>query len=328
KPLDAKGWKPTHQNDSYGSHTYGGMWMTHGGCLGAPADSVDSVAAHPITIATTGKYRVWSKYQAPPYFNYLHKIEVVQNGKTVFSHVYGKSGTPRFWSFSGQSDELWWFWGVDHDAAESPAETLAELAAGPAEVRLVTVASPKPAGDRFIDFVVLTTNLKDEYEGFKPNKVGSPFCLEALAATRLYLRFQNTSKAAAQLQLARSGHFQPDYGHYTAKYPAQPVAPGQWSEWVNIGPFCRLVHHEGLTLTLPGVAEIPVQLARDAAGKDLALRQAGHAVDAITEDDVAGGILKEYDVVYFAGEWIDTRAIPALDAWVKNGGVLYACAGA
>jgi hypothetical protein len=268
KPLDAKGWKPTHQNDSYGSHTYGGMWMTHGGCLGAPADSVDSVAVHPITITSAGKYRVWSKYQAPPYFNYLHKIEVVQNGKTVFQHVYGKSGTPRFWSFSGQSDELWWFWGVDHDAAEAPVQTLADLAAGPAEVRLVTVANPKPAGDRFIDFVVLTTNLKDEYEGFKPYKVGSPFCLEALTATKLYLRFQNTSKSAAQLHLARSGHFQPDYGHYTAKYPAQPVAPGQWSEWVNIGPFCRLVHDEGLTLTLPGAMEIPVQLARDAAGKD------------------------------------------------------------
>src|SRR5262249_39193306 len=98
KALDAKGWKATHQQDSYGSHTYGGMWMTHGGCLGAPADSVDSVATQTVTIATTGKYRVWSKYQAPPYFNYLHKIEVVQNGKSVFSHVYGKSGTPRLWT--------------------------------------------------------------------------------------------------------------------------------------------------------------------------------------------------------------------------------------
>ena len=36
KPLDSKGWKVTHQNDSYGSHTYGGMWMSQGGCLGAP----------------------------------------------------------------------------------------------------------------------------------------------------------------------------------------------------------------------------------------------------------------------------------------------------
>ena len=94
QPRDNKGWKVTSQNDSYGSHTYGGMWMTHGGCLGAPAESVDSVAVQPIEVPKAGDYRVWSKYQAPPYFSYLHKIEVVQNGKTVFTHVYGKKERP------------------------------------------------------------------------------------------------------------------------------------------------------------------------------------------------------------------------------------------
>ena len=41
---DKNGWRVTHQNDSYGSHTYGGMWMTHGGCLGAPAAASSSLA--------------------------------------------------------------------------------------------------------------------------------------------------------------------------------------------------------------------------------------------------------------------------------------------
>src|SRR4030095_14061332 len=118
-----------HQDESYGSHTYGGMWMTHGGCRLAPADSKGSVAEKKITVTAAGKYRVWSKYQAPPYFNYLHKLEVLQDGKVVFEHVYGKKGTDRLWSFSGVSDELWWPWGVDHDAAEAP-KTLADLAAG------------------------------------------------------------------------------------------------------------------------------------------------------------------------------------------------------
>src|SRR5262245_38147345 len=63
-PQDGKGWKITHKNDSYGSHTYGGMWMTHGGCLGAPADSAGSVATRMIQVPAPGKYRVWSKYQA------------------------------------------------------------------------------------------------------------------------------------------------------------------------------------------------------------------------------------------------------------------------
>jgi hypothetical protein len=60
----------------------------------------------------------------------------------------------------------------------------------------------------------------------------------------------------------------------------------------------------------------------------IALKHAGHAVDLITEDDIAErDELKGYDAVYFAGEWIDTRALPKLDAWVKAGGTLYAAAG-
>lgn len=267
RPLDAKGWQVTHQDDSYASHTYGGMWMTHGGCLGAPAASDGSVAVQTVQVPQAGRYRVWSKYQAPPYFNYLHRLEVHQAGRLVHSHVYGQAGTPRLWSFSGVSDELFWYWGVDHDAAEAPA-ALVPLAAGPAEIRLVTVKSPDPAGARFVDFVVLTSNPADDYDGFKPYRVGSPFTNEALAASRLYLRFKNTTKAAAQLVVSRSGHYQPNYGGATAKFPDRPTPAGVWSEWVNIGPFCRLVHDEGLTLSLPGGEAVQVEFARDAAGQD------------------------------------------------------------
>ena len=64
----------------------------------------------------------------------------------------------------------------------------------------------------------------------------------------------------------------------------------------------------------------------------LALRHAQHGVELITEDDITEGvkgkdILADYDVIYFAGEWVDNHAARKLDAWVKNGGVLYATAG-
>lgn len=266
------GWAVTPMDDSYGSHSYGGMWLTHGACLGAAADGQDAVAVQTVTIPAAGAYRVWSKYQAPPYFNYLHRVEVHQGGRKVFEHVYGKKGTDRLWSFSGESDELWWFWGVDHDAAESPKNT-AQLAAGPAEIRLVTVANPAPAGKRFVDFVVLTTEPADTYQGFKPYAVGSPFTLEALAQSRVFVRFKNASVAAAKLQLATpTGHYQPDYAGRTTEIPeAAPVPPGQWSPWVNIGPFCRLVHDEGIVVSLPGATgPIEIEAARDAAGTDRA----------------------------------------------------------
>jgi len=271
KPRDDKGWKVVHQDDSWASHSYGGMWSTHGGLIGAPADSEGSVAVQKVVVPAAGEYRVWSKYQAPPYFNYLHKIEVVQKGKTVHSYVYGRDGAPRMWSFSaGVQNELWWVWGVDHDAAEAP-KAMVRLDAGEAEVRLITVKGKAPAGDPMIDFVVLTTEPGDTYTGFKPYNTGSPFCREALKATELYVRFQNASDKPARLRLTKPlGHWQPDYGGTNFVVPAADVPPGQWSPWTNIGPSVTLVHDEGLVVDLAGAPRFKLEVARDAAGKDLA----------------------------------------------------------
>jgi hypothetical protein len=60
----------------------------------------------------------------------------------------------------------------------------------------------------------------------------------------------------------------------------------------------------------------------------LSLRHAQRMVDLITEDDIIeDGILKQYDVVYFAGEWVNDKAVPKLEAWVREGGTLYASTG-
>lgn len=267
-PKDKKGWKVTHQDDSYASHTYGGMWVVEGGLMGAPADSNGSVAVKKVKIPEAGNYRVWSKYQSPPYYNFLHKIEVVQKGKTVFSHVYGKIDADRMWSFSaGINKQLWWFWGVDHDAAEAPKQ-MVKLAAGNAEIRLVTVKNVDPAGDPMVDFVVLTTEPADTYTGFKPYKTGSPFCLDACKTTELYIRFKNSSSTPAQLQIRKPiGHFQPNYGGFTLKIPDAPVAAGQWSGWINIGPKLTLLHDEGLNMSIKGAGKLDLEFALDSKGK-------------------------------------------------------------
>jgi hypothetical protein len=269
---DGGAWKLTPQDHSYASHTYGGMWSNNGALIGAPAASVGAVATQKITVPAAGAYRVWSKYQAPPYFNYMHQIEVIQGGKTVFSNVYGKVEAPRFWSFgTPMNKQIWWFWGIDHDAAEAP-KTTANLAAGEAEIRITTVAQPQPAGDRFIDFVVLTTEPKDTYEKIEGHGIGSPFMMEAWAANRLYARFKNTTAAPAVLSATcGTGHIQPQYYALSGEFPAkgQPVAPGAWSPWFNIAPVLRLAADEGLMATLPGNATFDFQLARDSEGKDL-----------------------------------------------------------
>jgi hypothetical protein len=59
----------------------------------------------------------------------------------------------------------------------------------------------------------------------------------------------------------------------------------------------------------------------------LALREAGHDVDLLTEDDVIAGRLAGYESCIFAGEWVQRRAVKALDDWVTAGGTLFACGG-
>lgn len=270
---DSRGWKLTPQDESWASHSYGGMWSTHGALIGAPANSSRSVATQTVDVPAAGLYRVWSKYQSMPYFAYDHKVEIIQNGKKVYSHVYGKIDAPRFYSFAGAYKsqpiaQCWWPWGVDHDAAEAPNQA-AQLEAGPAEIRLVTVASKGRSADRMVDFILLTSNLTNDYIGYQPYRAGSPFTYEALSVTQLYMRFKNNTAETATLNVhKRIGHYQPIYSGWSIDLP-ETAEPGQWSNWYNIGPHLNLLHDEPLHLTLQGAAEIPVQFALDPDGQQI-----------------------------------------------------------
>ena len=310
EPKDNKGWKVLHQDQTYASHAYGGMWVTFGGLLGAPADSVGSVAVQEISVPEDGYYRVWSKYQSPPYYNFIHKIEVHQDGKKVFEHAYGKITAKRLYTFGGHPynmppyTQIWYPWGVDHDAAEAPVRPVA-LKAGKAEVRLVTAKNIDPAGDRYVDFVVLTTETGDTYQGKHRNgQSKSPFMFEAMHAAPIYMRFKNVGKQPIQAQLHTNfGHFTWHCGPKSAILPSPPkmpkrkrgepapkvivpqIQPGQWSPWYKISHIVELVSDEGLSIApitsaegggrrakvtyATDIEELPVQIALDPQGKDL-----------------------------------------------------------
>jgi hypothetical protein len=265
RPEKDQGWRVAEQDETHASINFGGMFLTHGAALLAPAEVSGSIAVSTIEVKVAGKYRVWSKYQAPPYFNYLHRVEIWQKKKRVFSGEYGRARSPRLFSFGAVSDELWWSWGIDHDAAEAPKEPV-DLERGPAEVRLVSERSPEPAGDRVVDFVLLTTELGDTYAGMKPGGTPTPFLKEALDATRLYFRFENEGAGEAKLTLSRGGHLQGGYGTSTMTVSAPARA---FSPWTDLGPWLRLVTDEGITLKLGAGQKIRAQIARDASGKDL-----------------------------------------------------------
>ena len=267
---DQEGWEVVHQDQSYATQTFGGMWVTHGGLLKAKHDAIETTAVQNVNIPKAGSYRVWSKYQSPPYFNYLHRIEVWQNKRKVFSHDYGKIGAERMYSFTGKTvyglppkSQLWFTWGVDHDAAEAP-RGLVKLNRGPAEIRLISIPNIAPAGDRFVDFVLLTTNASDDCQGWeKHGQAKSPFMFEAIRATPIYLRFKNTTKQPAKAKLhTRFGHVTWHCAPKRGLIPEQAVAPGQWSPWTNINHVVELFTDEGLQLTLVSGETDPKNLRR------------------------------------------------------------------
>lgn len=255
---DGKSWRQTPQEESYASQNFGAMWATHGGLLGAKAEVVDATATSRVNIPEAGAYRVWSKYQSPPYFNFLHRVEVWQAGKMVFSHDYGKLNAERMYSFSGASTynlppkkQMWFTWGVDHDAAEAPRETV-QLAKGAAEIRVIAIKNASPGGDRYIDFILLTTNHEDTCDGWqKHGQAKSPFTFEAIHATPLYFRFKNTSAKPARARLhTHFGHFTWTCAPKHGVIPEKPVASGGWSPWTNINNIVELLTDEGLQVTL------------------------------------------------------------------------------
>ncbi len=56
----------------------------------------------------------------------------------------------------------------------------------------------------------------------------------------------------------------------------------------------------------------------------LALRHAHYPVDLITDEDVADGKLASYKVLYMVGQELLEDAVPELEQWVQNGGILVA----
>jgi len=292
QPADDLGWAVRHQERSYATQAFGGMWVTHGGLLGAPAESDGSVAVQRVAVPEDGAYRVWSKYQSPPYFNYLHRVEIWQGGRKRFSHDYGRLDAERIYSFFGKTTyglppkkQVWFTWGVDHDAAEAPRSPV-RLNKGQAEIKLITLENPSPGGDRYVDFVVLTTSPDDTCIGWEQHgQAKSPFIYEALRATPIYLRFKNPARQPARARLfTHFGHFTWSCAPKRGLVPDGPVAPGQWSPWVNINQIVELVTDEGLQLTLIDAAAegrdanqapplvgsnvaVPVEVALDPSGR-------------------------------------------------------------
>ena len=182
--------------DLYQNMTFGGVWASR--LRVAMTDAGDNPAemAAEIDVPVAGAYKVWVKYECPPFFNYAFGVKIGPadgKGPPVFEKGYGLRESPKHFSFNNKpvKGDLYWNWGIDHDAAEGYE---ARLAKGRYRITVSKSKSPAPGGARSLDAILITSDLSDLSS---PRSPRYPLLDELRRANHVYFRFQSRRRSAA-----------------------------------------------------------------------------------------------------------------------------------
>lgn len=243
---------------------FGGVWASR--MAAAVTDDGNNTAAiyQDIDVPRDDHYKLWAKYECPPNFNYPFAIRVEhldaagQPAGKVYEKTYGLRESPKHFCFTTDltTGDLYWAWGMDHDAAEG--YTL-DLTAGKYRVTLTKVPGPAPVGPRSVDVLLLTTKL-DKLSA--PDYPRYPLLDELQQINHVYFRFTNTGNMPIVMDYNHWGHryeyfYQIGYPERVRCYDAngqmlldekgkplalpgaqwnKPILPGQSSPWIDLGP--------------------------------------------------------------------------------------------
>jgi len=250
-----KGWQVGRWGkDLYQNMTFGGVWASR--LRTAMTDKGDNHAEiySDIEVPKTGTYKLWVKYESPPFFNYAFGVKVEQlNKKVVFDKIYGLLISPKQFSFKKTltRGSLYWPWGIDHDAAEGYRVNLKK---GKYRLIIYKTKNPEPAAPRSIDVIMLTSNLS---KISSPRYPRYPLLDELRRANHVYFRFRNKSSQAIKITWNRWAHRYPDFysplpfpvkyydargkflgtmGSRSLQKSLGPIRAGEISPWYDFGP--------------------------------------------------------------------------------------------
>jgi len=292
-----KGWQVGRWGkDLYQNMNFGGVWASRlrtamtDGSSPLPLSPVPLVYSD-IEVPAAGTYKVWAKYECPPFFNYAFGISIRpleangKLGKVVFNKTYGLIDSPKHFSFNDKliKGSLYWNWGIDHDAAEGYEVTLPK---GRYRVTMSKTENPPPAGGRSVDTILITSDLS---EISSPRMARYPLLDELRRANHVYFRFRNLSAQPAKISWNHWNHrypdfYAPNYRELVKFYDASgklleggkngdwpdPIAAGGASVWYDLGPTMNVESTSPFT-----VQALPITAAATAPslplGVDIAL---------------------------------------------------------
>lgn len=258
--------------DLHQNMIFGGVWSSRMANAVTDASEAPSEVFEDVDVVKAGHYKIWAKYEVPPFFNYPFGIRVQplgadgKPGAAIFDKTYGLRDSLKHFSFTSklQKGDLFWNWGMDHDAAEGYE---ADLPAGKVRVTLYKAKGPAgaPVGARSVDAIFITSLISTLSNGDEQADFNRFPLLDALQkANHLYARFKNNS---AQPVVISYNHWNHHAEYYYQIDPAkgamvrffgsdgkmlvdekgeprkarqgqwtEPVAPGATTPWIDIGP--------------------------------------------------------------------------------------------
>jgi hypothetical protein len=205
--------------------------------LGLDSKNDNASAFMDVTIPETGAYRLWARYEYPPFCETRFRVIVQQQGHSVVDRVMGAKNNPRFGfgvpTAKAQHDPAWGPEGLLEEVVSVP-----ELKAGPARIYLKGVAQPQQPGvaaNRNIDLIYLTRDTDDAWRKHYAKHTKLYPILDAFRDSRgprYEVRFTNRGDKPADFHITHVYNRVP-WGVSEAEV-ACGVAVGSRSGWVPL----------------------------------------------------------------------------------------------
>lgn len=279
------GWQARKWGDNYFVATFANSFLSRKAFLGAPEQADRAVASLDVSIPKDGRYLALVRYEAVHRHQTQFRLRVEQAGKVVLDRPYGARDNVKIWAFGEKlKKEVAWSWGAVENIVWEGHDAFVDLKAGPARLTLVADRQPEPAARRNVDCVLLTSDITDvknriDKEGYLP--------LDGLLtqAGDLFLKVRNAAAAPLTLTVQPGTEHSPYWVHLRAWKPkALTVAPGQTTDWVEVGSLLDTLNDGQWALTAKGSGAVRYDLefgVRNASGAMETIRRLPGLTDSV-----------------------------------------------
>lgn len=268
--VQSPGWQARPFGTNYHAATFANSFLSRQAYLGAPEQCTKTAATIDVTVPKAGRYLALVRYEACYRFETQFRLQVEQNGKPKLDRLYGARDNMKIWAFHQKlKKEVAWSWGASETIVWEGHDAFVELDAGKARLTLIADKQPEPAARRNVDLIMLTSDeaqvkLRIDKEGYLP--------LDGMLtqAGDVHLKVHNHKDSAAlSLNVPKGTEHSPYWVHMRNWKPKQiEAAPGQSTDWVEVGSLLDSLSDGQWTLTAKGKGNLLFDLEVGLRGAD------------------------------------------------------------